>query len=193
MTGGITPAGSSRVMRLDPLLLPVRVAAADPTADGNTRIAEIDRERVLVLRSVRGVRMRLNLPVAHFLGVSMRAYPGGAETKGRLALVLEHRDAALSVPLQYAAGTENLDTDWRLWAHTLGRPLLTSTPGDATQPNPAVPVPLAIGAIGASAPRRRRRTALKKRRPTIHLRRMWGRVRIAHTVHRNEREIIAPE
>ena len=109
MTGGITPAGSSRVMRLDPLHLPVRVAAADPTADGNTRIAEIDRERVLVLRSVRGVRMRLNLPLAHFLGVSMRAC-GRAAAEGRLALVLEHRDA-LSVPLQYAAEAEDLVAD----------------------------------------------------------------------------------
>lgn len=190
MTGGITPAGSSRVMRLDPLHLPVRVAAADPTADGKTRIAEIDRERVLLLRSVRGVRMRLNLPLAHFLGVSMRAYPGGAEAEGRLALVLEHRDTALSVPLQYAAEAEDLDTDWRLWAHTLGRPLLTGAPDDVPQPNPVTLVPIAIG---TSAPRRRRRTALKKRRPTIHLRRMWGRVRIAHAVHRNEREIIAPE
>ncbi len=107
-----------------------------------------------------------------------------------MALVLEHRDAALCVPLQYAAGTEDLDADWRLWAHTLGRPLLTGAPADLPQPNPAALVSIAIG---TSAPRRRRRTALKKRRPTIHLRRMWGRVRIAHAVHRNEREIIAPE
>lgn len=190
MTGGITPAGSSRVMRFDPLLLPVRVAAVDPTADGNTRIAEIDRERVLVLRSVRGVRMRLNLPLAHFLGVSMRAYPGNVAAEGSLALVLEHRDSALSVPLQYAAEAEDLYTDWRLWARTLGRPLLTSAADGGLRSNPATLAPIAIG---ESAPRRRRRTALKKRRPTIHLRRMWGRVRIAHAVHRNEREIIAPE
>jgi hypothetical protein len=186
MTGGITPAGSSRAMRLDPLLLPMRVAAVDPTADGNTRIAEIDRERVVVMRSVRGVRMRLNLPVDHFLGVSVRTFPGNAAADGRMALVLEHRDAALCVPLQYAAETEDIDADLRLWAHTLGRPLLTSAP----QAIPATPVSITIS---TSAPRRRRRTALKKRRPTIHLRRMWGRVRIAHAVHRNEREIIAPE
>jgi hypothetical protein len=167
----------------------VRVAAVDPTADGNTRIAEIDRERVLVLRSVRGVRMRLNLPLAHFLGVSARTFPADAAVEGRMALVLEHRDAALCVPLQYAAETEDLDADWHRWADTLGRPLLTGASGDAPQPKAA---PATI-ATGTSAPRRRRRTALKKRRPTIHLRRMWGRVRIAHAVHRNEREIIAPE
>ena len=190
MTGGITPAGSSCVMRLDPLHLPVRVAALDPVADGQTRIAEIGRERVLVLRSVRGVRMRLNLPLTHFLGVSVRAFPDNATTEGRLALVLEHRDAALSVPLQYAAGAEDLDVDWHRWARTLDRPLLTGTPDVVAQPNSATPV---LVATGASAPRRRRRTALKKRRPTIHLRRMWGRVRIAHAVHSGEREIIAPE
>lgn len=190
MTGGITPAGSGRVMRLDPLHLPVRVAAVDPTADGKTRIAEIDRERVLVLRSVRGVRMRLNLPLTHFIGVSVRAFPGNAAAESRMALVLEHRDAALCVPLQYAAGTEDLEPDWRRWADTLGRPLLTGAQDSAQQPNLEMLGPIAIG---ASAPRRRRRTALKKRRPTIHLRRMWGRIRIAHAVHRDEREIIAPE
>ena len=190
MTGGNTPAGSSRVMRLDPLLLPMRVAAVDPAADGKTRIAEIDRERVLVLRIVRGVRMRLNLPLDHFLGVSVRAFPGNAAAEGRMALVLEHRDAALCVPLQYAAGAENLDADWRLWARTLGRPRLTGASSDVPQTSPATHEPIVTG---TSAPRRRRRTALKKRRPTIHLRRMWGRVRIAHAVHRNEREIIAPE
>ena len=189
MTGGITPAGSSRVMRLDPLHLPVRVAAADPTADGKTRIAEIDRERVLVLRSVRGVRMRLNLPLTHFLGVSVRAFPDNAAAEGRMALVLEHRDAALCVPLQYAAGTEDLESDWRRWADMLGRPLLTDAAKGLRHPNP-VQTPIATG---TSAPRRRRRTALKRRRPTIHLRRMWGRIRIAHVVHRDEREIIAPE
>ena len=190
MTGGITPAGSSSVMRLDPLHLPVRVAAADPAADGQTRIAEIGRERVLVLRSVRGVRMRLNLPLTHFLGVSVRAFPANAAAEGRMALVLEHRDAALSVPLQYATCVEDLDADWRLWARTLGRPLLSGTADVVAQPNPATAV---LVAGSTSAPRRRRRTALKKRRPTIHLRRMWGRVRIAHAVHSGEREIIAPE
>jgi hypothetical protein len=120
----------------------------------------------------------------------MRSFGCNASPEGRVALVLEHRDAALSVPLQYAAETEDLDADWRLWAHTLGRPRLIGVLDDLPQPNPATGVPLVIG---TSAPRRRRRTALKKRRPTMHRRRMWGKVWIAHAVYRDEREIIAPE
>jgi hypothetical protein len=40
-------------------------------------------------------------------------------------------------------------------------------------------------------PRRRRRSALKRRRATMPLRRMTGRLNDATPVHRGEREIIA--
>jgi hypothetical protein len=184
------PTGSSRALRLDPLTLPARISAADGTADGASRSIEIDRERVLVRRTVRGMRMRLNLPLACFLGVSLRVVAGDADGTGAVALVLEHRDPNLSVPLRVAAKSDDAVADWRLWGQALGRPLLVADGDGALRP----PFP-SLGEIpvGAVAPRRRRCTALKRRRPTIFARRMWSKVRIAIQVYRGEREIIAPE
>ena len=65
-------AGSSRALRLDPFSLPVRFEAADEAADERLRIVDLHRERVVVRRSVRGMRMALNLPVAAFRGVAIR-------------------------------------------------------------------------------------------------------------------------
>ena len=60
--------------RLDPFSLPVRFEAADEAADGRRRIVELHRERVVVRRSVRGMRMALNMPVAAFRGVAIRLH-----------------------------------------------------------------------------------------------------------------------
>jgi hypothetical protein len=187
MAAGHVPAGSSRVVRLDPLALPIRVAAEDRAADGATRVVEIDRERVLVLRTVRGTRMRLNLPLGNFLGVAMRALPAEAAQEGAVALTLEHRDPELSVLLQLAEAVDAI-ADWRLWGRTLGRPLLIAESGGAL----SAPFPT-IGelSIGRAAPRRRRRSALKRRRPLIFRSRNRGHGGIAPATHRGEREIIA--
>jgi hypothetical protein len=50
-----------------------------------------------------------------------------------------------------------------------------------------------IGALIIAAPsrRRRKRTAIKMRRPTLPLRRRMGRMPAIPIVHRDEREIIA--
>jgi hypothetical protein len=187
MAAGHVPAGSSRITRLDPLALPIRVAAEDKAADDATRVVEIDRERVLVLRTVRGTRMRLNLPLGNFLGVAMRTPPAGAAAEGAVALVLEHRDPALSVCLQLADADDAI-ADWRLWGRALGRPLLIAESGGALRsPFPS----MGELAIGDAAPRRRRRTALKRRRPLIFRSRNRGHSGIAPAVHRGEREIIA--
>src|SRR5882724_4398908 len=47
---GINPAGSSRVMRLDPLSLPLSFHAHDTRADGGVRRVELHRERVVLVR-----------------------------------------------------------------------------------------------------------------------------------------------
>jgi hypothetical protein len=187
MAAGHAPAGSSRVARLDPLALPIRVAAEDQAADGATRVVEIDRHRVLVLRTVRGTRMRLNLPLGNFLGVALRTPPAGGAPDAAVALTLEHRDPALSVLLQLAEAHDAI-ADWRLWGRALGRPLLIAEACGALR----APFP-SIGelAVGVAAPRRRRRTALKRRRPLIFRSRGRAHLAIAPAVHRGEREIIA--
>src|SRR5215831_3035891 len=96
--GGAIPVGSSRDQRLDPFALPLRFTAIDAGADERQRDVELSRERVVLRRAVRGIRMAVNLPVTAFLGIVLRLTPRG-DAPDLATLSLEHRDQALSVPL----------------------------------------------------------------------------------------------
>jgi hypothetical protein len=181
--------GSSRRARLDPLSLPVRLTAADERTDDGTRIIEIGRDRVLLLRSVRGVRMRLRIPLDGFLGVAVRALVA-ADGVDQAAITLEHCDPSLSVLLHVGEEVDDLLAEWQLWGRILGRPLLIAGLDGSLRPPVAMQGALAGGETAA---RRRRRTPLRKRRPYFFARRKGFTVRIAPVVHRGEREIIAPE
>jgi len=183
--GGIA-AGSSRVLRLDPFSLPARFAAADETADERLRFVELYRERVVLRRSVRGMRMALNLPVAAFRGVAIRL-TGNAELPAAIAVVLEHGDPALSLPLFSSSESDEIVAEWQSWGRVLGLPLLIAErDGSLREPFAR------LGLIRVEAPtcRRRRRTVIARRRPAyLHRRRV--RVPNAVIVHGGEREIIA--
>ena len=184
--GGSEPAGSSRMLRLDSLALPAQFRAADANADGRVRLVELHRERVVLRRTVRGLRMAVSLPIAAYRGIAMRLAPRESADAGTVAIVLEHRDPALSVPLFAATETIDLLAEWRLWGRILGLPLLAVDRDGTLQEAFA-----RIGAVevGPALPRRRRRGALRLRRPTVLMRRRPGRPGAA-AVHR-EREIIA--
>ena len=62
-TSGINPAGSSRVTRLDPLSLPLSFQTHDTRADGGVRRIELHRERVVLHRAIKGMRMAINVRV----------------------------------------------------------------------------------------------------------------------------------
>jgi len=181
MSGGL-PAGSSRVLRLDPFALPVRFSASDAAADGLRREVELTRERVVLRRAVAGMRMAINLPVSAYRGVSIRVLGDAG-----VAVVLEHRDPSLALPLYVAADGDGVTAEWRTWGGVLGLPLLvTDESGAAHEPFAR------LGAVRIKEPsaRRRRRNAIKKRHPSILLRRKITRVGDA-PLHRGEREIIA--
>lgn len=185
LLGGAMPCGSSRA-RLDPLALPVRFTANDAGADERQRQVELDRERVVLHRAVAGIRMAIRLPISAFRGVALRLLPAVAGSSDLISVSLEHRDPGLSVPLCTANASEDLVAEWQLWARVLGRPLLIAEL-DGTLREPFRQMgPLRLGAV---AQRRRRRNAIKKRRPSIFLRRRPGRMdqRVVHS----EREIIA--
>src|ERR1700734_2905838 len=113
MEVGRIAAGSGRAglcpVRLDPFSLPVRFEAADASADGRRCVVDLHRERVVLRRSVRGMRMALNVPLSAFRGVAIRLT--GTSDQGTsdqsaadaapagIAVMLEHADPALSVPL----------------------------------------------------------------------------------------------
>ncbi len=198
MEAGRLAAGSSRAatdranaatpFRLDPFSLPVRFSAADEAADERVRVVDLHRERVVLRRAVRGIRMALNLPVAAFRGVAIRLFgdDGGAPTA--IAVTLEHRDPALSLPLFVGTSRDDIVAEWQAWGRVLALPLLIA------EADGALREPFArLGALRIEAPtwRRRRRTAVARRRPSRLLRRRPGKLGATPVVHRGEREIIA--
>lgn len=167
--GGTQPAGSSCLLQLDPLSLPVSFEARDGRADGGIRRIEINRERIVVRRAVGGIRMALNVRIRDFLGIARRA------TDGAQALVLVHRDPSLSVPLLVSADDAQVEHAWQAWSDLFVLPQIEDESDTALEPTP----------------RRRRRNAVGARRPKFLVRRKAGRGGAAPVVHRGEREIIA--
>jgi hypothetical protein len=181
MRSGGCPAGSGRALRLDPFALPVRYAASDMAADGRVREIELHRTRVVVRRSLAGMRMALNMPVAAFAGVGLRLMVGEA------AVVLAHKDPGLALPLFLSNEADDVTAAWRSWGAVLGLPLLVEDEDGWREPFAR------LGALRIERlrPRRRRRSVLRRRRPTMPLRRARGELTAATPVHRGEREIIA--
>ena len=188
MRSGGMPAGSSRASRLDPFTLPARFAAIDAAADERVRHVELYRERVVVRRSLSGMRMALNMPVSAFAGVALRVVVGEGETQATASVTLEHKDPSLALPLFTSGEAGEAFAEWRAWGNVLGLPLLVA------EDDGVLREPFArMGGVRVEQqrPRRRRRTAMKRRRPSMPLRRQAGKLTDATPVHRGEREIIA--
>ena len=182
------PYGSSRALRLDPYALPVRYAARDSGADGQVRNVELDTERVVLHREVSGIRKKIGVNVREFAGVTMRTLPPEGGEPAVVAVMLEHRDNGLTVPLFVATEGDDAMAQWKSWSRVLGVPLLVAdSDGALREPFRRIG---RIG-IGNPAPRRRRRGAVKRRRPSILMRRKPGRPSATPNVYRGEREIIA--
>src|SRR5690242_3908881 len=199
METGRPAAGSSRAgahrastiagpWRLDPFSLPARFTTADAAADDGVRVVALHRERVVLRRALSGMRMAVNLPVAAYRGVAIRL-DATNETPPFVAVTLEHADEDLSLPLFASTDNDDVVAEWQAWGRVLGLPLLIGdTDGSLRE---------AFARIGALriAPatwRRRRRSAIARRRPSRLLRRQVGRAD-ATFVHRGEREITAWE
>ncbi len=164
-------AGSGRALRLDPLSLPVRFDARDARADGGIRQVEIDRDRITLRRAVRGMRMAINVRVDEFLGIALRATDAG------WMLVLAHRDPSLSIPLLSSEDNAEIERAAERWQEAFALPLIDEDDTKGTGP----------------ASRRRRHNVIKTRRPRILMRRRNGAALATMRVHRDQREIIAPE
>jgi hypothetical protein len=188
MEVGRSPAGSSRAVRLDPFSLPVRFEAADAAADERRCVVDLHRERVVLRRSVRGMRMALNMPVTAFRGIAIRLCGETDKTPNAIAVVLEHADPALSLPLFSSPESDDIVAEWQSWGRVLGLPLLVAV-GEGQLREPFA----RLGTIRVEAPtwRRRRRSAIARRRPSRLLRRRTGKLPKTPLVHRGEREIIA--
>ncbi len=131
------------------------------------RQIELHRERIVLRRAVRGMRMAVNLRVRDFLGVALRGIDDAQ------MLVLLHRDPSLTIPLCVSADAEEITAAWQMWSEIFALPQLQDAP--AREP----------------APRRRRRNAIRARRPKFLVRRRAGALLNPANIHRDEREIIA--
>ena len=167
-TSGSNPAGSRRARRLDPLSLPLSFHAHDTRADGGVRRIELHRERVVLHRAVKGMRMAINVRVSDFLGVALRGLDDDAQM-----LVLAHRDPALNIPLCVSSDRDELVSAWQMWSDIFGLPQLP----EAKTREPAQ--------------RRRRHNAIRARRPKFLVRRRAGNPLGELSMHGGEREIIA--
>ena len=185
-TGGVTPAGSGCAERLDPTVLPVRFTASDARADGRVRHVELTRDHVIIRRTLKGMPLKIRVPVSAFTGVTLKL--SQADTGCEQVLVsLEHRDPALSVPLYETDDNCEAVAEWQTWSRVLARPLLISDlAGAMREPFPTMGAVL----VAAPAPRRRRRTTVATRRRRRALRRAPG-LPSREPVVRREREIIA--
>jgi hypothetical protein len=94
----------------------------------------------------------------------------------------------LSVPLYAAPDEDDVVAEWQLWGRVLQLPLLVADP-DGTLRAPFTQ--MGTLRIAAPTPRRRRRYAIKTRRPSIPMRREPKRLAGHTAIHRNDREIIA--
>jgi len=164
---GINPAWSGRALRPDPLSLPFRYDAHDTRADGGVRQVELHRERVVLRRAVLGMRMAINVRVSDFSGVALREFD---DTQ---MLVLLHRDPSLTIPLCTSSDRDEIAIAWQLWSEIFALPQLMES--KASEP----------------ASRRRRRNAVRWRRPKFLLRRRAGESLNPANIHRDEQEIIA--
>jgi hypothetical protein len=113
---------------------------------------------------------------------------GEGDAQAAVSVTLEHEDPSLALPLFVSDEADEAFADWRAWANVLGLPMLiVEADGVLREPFDR------IGGVRLepSPPRRRRRTAMKRRRPSMPLRRLAGKLTEATPVHRDEREIIA--
>ncbi|MGC2087363.1 MAG: DUF6101 family protein [Bradyrhizobium sp.] len=145
-TSGSNSAGSGRMPRLDPLSLPLSFSAHDTRADGGVRQVELHRERVVLRRAISGMRMAVNVRVSDFLGIALR------EIDDAHMLVLAHRDPSLTIPLCISDDRDEIADAWEMWSETFALPQLQDRNYEP-------------------APRRRRRNALRDRRPRFLMRR----------------------
>ena len=135
------------------------------------RLVELQRERMMLRRVSRGIKLALNPPVAAYLGVAIRMEPPAGVAAGVVALVLEHPDPTLSLTLYRAVDGSDIVAEWRAWGRELSVPLLVAdADGRLREPFER------IGGVrvGPPAARRRRHSVLRRRRPALPLRRRVG-------------------
>ena len=164
--GGLAPAGSSRDERLDPFTLPMRFAVSDKAADERRplrrALARARRASAAPCAASRWRSTCRSRPISASRSAWSRPKPADA---GAVAIVLEHRDPGLSLPLYRADDGTDIVAEWQSWARVLGMPLLVAEADGrsarAVRPHRRGPRRLARSLAAAAA------FAIQKRRPSL--------------------------
>jgi hypothetical protein len=145
--------------------------APDRRSDNGRRLIAVTRHYVLIERHVGGVKMRIAVPIAAFRGVALTPRHRGSGCEHVVSLA--HRDLDLCVELEAANDGAAMALRQQHWAGYLNSCVLAA---DTARPT-----------------RRRRGSAVAKRRSRFLGRRKPGDSRRTATVFDNGREIICYE
>ena len=191
MSGGM-PAGVELRAAARPVCLTgASFEACDAAADGAVRAtSNCIARRVVIRRAVRRHPHGINLPVSAYRGVSIRLSPGSGMEPSQVAVFLDIADPSLALDLYVSPdGDES-----RRRMADLGRALERAASGCAMRRVPAEEIfARPAGQVERAFVRRRRRNAIKRRRPyDPRCVVATGKVPSDHAgVYRAEREIIA--
>ena len=97
-----------------------------PPPTGGCGDIELHRERVVVRRSLAGMRMALNMPVAAFDGISLQLVPGEGGEADRSRSCWNTGSVADAAALSDIVTDEAL-AEWRAWSEVLDVPLLLAS------------------------------------------------------------------
>lgn len=168
---------------------PVAFETTDAEADGRLRRIELHADRVVLRRRIGGLPLREEVAYRLYRGLAIALMDPQGDDES-IAVVLVHDDPALSLTLYSAPHTDDVVAEWRGWSQLLGLPMLVA---DATGTLGAAYPTLGRLTVGTTGERRRRRSALRHRRPSMFRLRAAGRPGPAQPVHRGERELSARE
>ncbi|HVV93399.1 MAG TPA: DUF6101 family protein [Hyphomicrobiales bacterium] len=165
-------AGSGGVeLKLDPAVLPQSFVTPDDGAEGGVRSVMLERTRVLLTRRLRGMAMKIAVPIAAYRGVVVRVLGQGGPAPLEVALVHDDRD--LDVPLYRADDDGEVVSEWHRWSGALGLPLLFERVDGSL-----VTLDRRLGEVRAGRPLPRRpRVSRERLRPRFLRRRRVGRPR----------------
>ena len=98
-TGRVTPAGSSRGERLDPLARPLQREIFSRSGDEWTLRGEFNLARVAARHTARGITLPLSLPLAAYRGIAIRLEPYHPRPEGMAVEDFVIRAANTYVPV----------------------------------------------------------------------------------------------
>lgn len=162
----------------------VRIAT-DMRADGYERQVALGRDKIEIARRMRGIDMRLSVPVSAYQGVVLGLLEGRQGTIYRVSLL--HADPDLTVVLDESYAESDISAQWRSWASYFSSPALIEH-----EPGVYAEAGLAIAGVYGPSPRRRNAT-LTRRRPRFLARRRKGIIERTEISYAGEREIVCYE